>query len=401
MLVERSGFLGGIGTGAMLGVFCGLYDSGARPRQLATAFGWTLVRALLARRACFRSRFGNTYLVHYDPEQLKLLYDELMTRAGVRVMVHALCVSARVSGCRIESIDVHTRGEPLRIHASVFIDASGDADLAFRAGVPLQVGDGSGAIQPASAVFRMAEVDLHAAASLSRAEMNARMREDVETGAFALPRVSGSFYPTTNPGEVVVNMTRVFVNGADAVDLSRGEAEGRRQVWTYATWLRARVPGFANAYVSAVASILGLRETRRLIPHRWLNADSARAGERSDDEVGTGAWPFEVHDNSGSGTLLEWLPDRTVYSIPLSAVSAPAVENLLVCGRCLGAQGVAHASARVMGSCFSMGEGAGLVAAAASRTAVLEVPPELPDWHNSCLAPDDSCWPLPPEGVRA
>jgi hypothetical protein len=363
LLIERYGFLGGMGTAAMMGTFCGLYTSGPFPQQIPAGFGWTVVRHLLSRHAAYRSRFDRTFLVHYDPDVLKVIYDCLAEEAGVKVLLHSQCSHAEARNGAIEWMRVETRGEPLCIRARVYIDCSGDAELFYRAGAPVEFGDERGRVQPASAIFRMSNVDLVAASSLSRQQLNALMRSDCEGGMWPLGRLSGSFYPTTNPTEVVVNMTRINVNGVDAEDLSRGEREGRRQIQLYARWLRERVCGFRNSYISAIGVQLGLRETRRIVPQRWLTAGDLRAGFCSDQDLGAGAWPFEVHDPEGVGTHMEWLPDGTVYYIPLSAVTSPHLSNALSAGRCIGASPEAHASTRVMGTCFSLGEAVGTLAA--------------------------------------
>jgi hypothetical protein len=403
LLIERYGFLGGMGTAAMMGTFCGLYTSGPSPRPVPAGFGWTVVRHLLSKHAAYRSRFERTFLVHYDPDVLKVTYDCLAEEAGVKVLLHSLCTQVETDDGAIEWIRVETRDEPVCVRARVYIDCSGDAELFYRAGAPVELGDKRGRVQPASAIFRMANVDLALASSVSRQQLNALMRSDFDSGTWPLARLSGSFYPTTNPNEVVVNMTRVNVNGVDPEDLSRGEREGRRQIQLYARWLCKRVSGFSNAYVSAIGVQLGLRETRRIVPHRWLTASDLRAGYCSDQDLGAGAWPFEVHDPEGTGTRLEWLPDGTIYYIPLSAVTSPCLSNALAAGRCIGASSEAHASTRVMGTCFSLGEAVGALAADCAKR------PSDQLWRNGPLDKlrlfretsvlPESMWPEVPCGV--
>ncbi len=360
LLVERSGFLGGLGTGAAMGTFCGMYTSGPAPRAVPGWFGRAVVGYLSEVGATHRSLFGATELVHYDPDLLRVVYDRLTAEFGVRVLGHSVLVEAARADRRVESAIVATPGDPRRVEASVWIDASGDAVLCHRLGVPCRQRSGSEA-QPATLVFRMAAVDI--ARGPARAELNDRMRHDAASGRYDLPRVSGSYYPTSHHGEVVVNMTRVAVDGTDADDLTRAETAARRQVYEYARWLCERVPGFEKSYICAVAPQLGIRETRRLVGRTELDADWLRSGRHTDHDLGYGGWPFELHDPRGAGTRIEWLPDDTVYAVPADATRPPALDNLWAIGRCLSATPEAHASTRVMGTCFSVGEGAGAAAA--------------------------------------
>ena len=239
VLLERYGFLGGMGTAAAIGSFCGLYSSGPEPRPIATGIGWEIVAALAARAAAYRFTFGKTLLVHYDPEVLKVIYDELVTAARVRVIGHVAVAAAVTRERLVDHVVATTQGEALTVHADQWIDASGDAVLAYHTSAATELGD---ALQPATLVFRMANVDTARATGISRGELNERMRDAAARGAFALPRTSGGFYPTMHGGEVVINMTRVAVDGTNPEDMTRAEAEARRQVGEYARWLVAEMP---------------------------------------------------------------------------------------------------------------------------------------------------------------
>jgi hypothetical protein len=391
LLVEQQGFLGGMSTGAALGVFCGLYSSGPAPQPLSTGFGWQVVADLVAHDACYRGELGPTYLVHYDPDALKLAYDEAARAAGVRVMSHATLVDTASEGRRIVTAELTTPGGSTTVTARSWVDASGDAVLCHRAGASLEHRDKDSA-QPATLVFRMAGVDI-ACPLLPRAELNDLMHRDAVSGRFELPRTSGSLYATSHPGEVVLNMTRVSVDAVDAFDLARAEAVARRQVREYARWLVERVPGFQHAFVSMVAN-LGIRESRRLRGRTVMDATWLRSGRRTGADLGYGAWPMESHDPRGSGTRIEWLDDDTVYGVPSGAALPAELDNVWVVGRCLSADPEAHASTRVMGTCFSVGEGAGAVAATravdglAPDAAVADALRAVEGWRAAAIGPE-------------
>ncbi|BEK98306.1 FAD-dependent oxidoreductase [Nocardia seriolae] len=387
LLVERSGFLGGLGTGAAMGVFCGMYTRSAAPRPVPAWFGGTIVDRLRRLGACYQSPFGTTTLVHYDPDVLKTVYDDIVAEHGVGLLTHSTLVAATRTGRRAETATVVTPGRTRRIAAAEWIDASGDAALCVRLGIECRQQPGN-QTQPATLIFRMAGVD--SARGPSRTELNDRMRADAAGGRYDLPRTSGSFYPTVHDGEVVVNMTRVRVNGTDVDELAAAEAAACRQVREYACWLIERVSGFEQAHVSAVASHLGIRESRRLAGRLVLDADMLRGGRRTATDLGYGAWPLEIHDPGGSGTLIEWLPDDTLYGVPSDATRPQDLDNVRVVGRCMSTTAEAHASTRVMGTCFSVGEGAGAAAAHAARNAAAPgtaVTESLATWRAETTEP--------------
>lgn len=404
ILVERYGFLGGMGTGAIIGTFCGFYSSGDSPRPVATGFGWTVVQELLKRKAAYRFPFIKTLLIHYDSEILKLVYDELLIGSGAIVFLHGLCNEVETDGDGwITSLHISTRGEPITVEAKVFIDCSGDAELCYRAGAATQYGDANGNVQPATLIFRMSGVNWKSAATLSRTKLAELMHEDVKAGRFELPRVGGWFYPTTHRGEVVINMTRILrLNGVDPDDLTRGEQEGRRQVQEYARWLKLRATGFEHAYVSAVGTQIGLRETRRIVGTTELSAADLRAVRQWTDGVADAAWPMEIHSADSDRTRLEWLPDGVTYQIPLGALVPKDLTNVLVAGRCISASPEAHGSTRVMGTCFAVGEAAGAIAAQRSRDgrAAGDWTPgllhNLEQWRSQVGQAPEADWPAPP-----
>lgn len=399
-LVERYGFLGGIGTGGILGTICGLYTSGPRPRPLPTWFGWTVVRNLLLREAAYRSLFRKTALVHYDPEWLKIIYDELLAEAGVKLLLHALATEVVRRGDRMVSVTIATRGETIQLSANVFVDTTGDAELCSRAGLATLCGDERGGVQPGTLVFRMAGVDVQTALRLGRGMLNEQMKSDSESGYFALPYTGGSFYATTNKGEVVVNVTRVLgVNGTHPEELTKGEIQGRRQVQEYVRWFRERWQGFEHAYLSAAGVQLGLRETRRIIGRSQLLADGIRAGQRVESDLAIAAWPIEIHSSEGDGTRVEWLPDDCTYGIPLGAAVPRELTNVLVAGRCLSATREAMASSRVIGTCYSVGEAIGAVASRRARDQrdvgdwTVGTLTDVEAWRREAGEPGPNAWP--------
>jgi hypothetical protein len=258
----------------------------------------------------------------------------------------------------------------------VVIDASGDADLAYRAGVPCTMGK-DGRVQNPTMIFRMMGVDV--ARMLEALEgdtivppaISRRIEELHRAGAYRLPRSKIFLFPTPRPGEVLCNATRVIgadgreLNCAYNADLTEAELEGRRQVREYARFLREHVPGFERAFVNDTGVQVGVRQTRTVLGRYVLRNEDVVAGRKFPTGIAPSPWPIELH--SGERPQLVWLEDD-VYEIPYECLVPRDAEGLLVAGRCLSAEHEAMASARVTAQCFAMGEAAGVAAALAVRS---------------------------------
>jgi hypothetical protein len=171
-------------------------------------------------------------------------------------------------------------------------------------------------------------------------------------------------------------MTRVpRVDATDPVQLTRAEIEGRRQAWEYARFLHERVPGFERAVMVSTSPAIGVRESRRVHGRYRLTAEDVLAGRRSDDEIALCGAPIEDH-HAGADTRWRYVPDGGVYGVPYRCLLPAGVEGLLVAGRCFSATHDAHASARSMGTCMTMGQAAGTAAALAAASG--DVPGDLP-----------------------
>ena len=193
-------------------------------------------------------------------------------------------------------------------------------------------------------------------------------------GSEHLPRRSGNVIPTGRPGEVLVAMSRVAidgrpVDGGDAAALTLGEMLGREQAERCADFLRRRVPGFEEAFLSDTAPRLGIRETRRIRGRYALTGDDVLSGRHFDDGICRGAWPIELHVDDGR-TEWRFLDDGIWYTVPYRSLLPEGLRNVLVAGRCLSATREGFASARVLGPCLSEGQAAGVAAAVAKNSGV-------------------------------
>ncbi|MCC7455816.1 MAG: FAD-dependent oxidoreductase [Nitrospira sp.] len=376
LLVERYGFLGGMGTAGGVTNFAGLY--GQRDGTMVQLVRG-VVDELLERidhlgglNAPQDGLQGRIRVRSYDIPAYKCAADAWLAAAGVTPLLHASVVGVahdEHDAARLHALLVETKSGRGAIRARWFIDASGDADVAHHAGVPYELGDGHGDALYPSTMFRVGGVDAERAlAAVGRfGAIDALMR--AAAGRYRFPRDGAVLRPQRNPSEWRVNVTQVAnavgraVDATDAWQLSAGEAEGRRQVIEYLRFLRAEVPGFERAELIDIGTQLGVRETRRVSGAYQLSGDDVLGGARFADTIGLNAWPIERH----AAGRIEWAFARdarnTFNQLPWRMLLPQRASNLLVAGRCASMEHEGQSAARASGACFAMGQAAGTAAA--------------------------------------
>lgn len=367
LLVEQSGFLGGTGV-AVLDTFYGFYAPGGDQR-VVEGIGWELCDQLISSGQAFErpNTYGAGTGVTYEPEALKLAWDQLTSDAGAQVLHHCRLIAVVADDRRITGAVLDTKAGPRHLVARTLIDASGDAELAWRAGAAVDRPADENRVQPLTATFRLGGVDITKTPSQ---ELHRLMAQAADSGDYDLPRREGSSHRTVLPGVVHTNMTRV--SGIDATDpfaLSAAEGEGRRQASEYVRFLVNEVPGYEHAYLLGTAVWIGVRETRRLHGRYTLTREDVIGARDFEDTIARCGAPVEDHDGGGS-TIWEYVgPDGTpsgqTYGIPYRCLIPAGLDNTLVAGRCLSATHDAHASVRSMAQCMAMGQAAGTAAALA------------------------------------
>jgi 2-polyprenyl-6-methoxyphenol hydroxylase-like FAD-dependent oxidoreductase len=373
LLLERLAFLGGTATAVTLGGFCGfLRASNGQMHQVIGGL-W----AELEERGRRADALGQVRVhpsvrgVHglpYDPERMKLLFDTWLEEAGVRVLTEAQVVGVARETDRITAVFVESKGGRHAVLARNIIDATGDADVAARAGCGFALGE-AGQTQHASAMFRMAPVDRAAFAGITRAQQDERMEQAVAAG-LDLPRTTLAIYPGMDGVGMHLNATRVAWPDGRSFDWTdpwaraAAEREGRRQTALYEQAAREYLPGFGAARVNAMGAQLGIRESRLVEGDETLTEADVMGGVLGPTRIACTAWPVEDHA-PGRATIWRPLPDGFSYGIPFGSLVPRALDNLLVAGRCLSATHIAQASARVTAPCLAMGQAAGTAAAMA------------------------------------
>ena len=370
LLLERYGFPGGTST-QMLDTFYGFFTPGENSRKVVGGLPDRVVDALDAAGAVFLrpNTYGAGTGVNYNPERLKLVWDDLLVAAGVRVLLHTSLVAAEQDPAgRIAAAVISTKRGFFRIAARRFIDASGDADLCHLAGVPYEKAGVHEPAQTLTTTFRMSNVDLAAYERAGGKSFLMRaMAEAVDRGTHALPRKSGSLHAMNARGCISTVAVRVAdIDATDFEQLTTAEQEGRRQAFTYERFLRDCVPGFADSNIIGLSHQIGVRETRRVEGEYRLTKDDCLSVARFDDCVLLCGAPIEDHratTDGGEETAWAYVPGGDAYDVPYRTLVPRGRDELWVAGRCFSATHDAHASCRSMAQTMAMGQAAGTAAA--------------------------------------
>jgi len=385
ILIERYGFLGGAGTAAGLANFCGLHAKvDGEHRQVVHGIADDVLQRLKAVDALSAPHMlfgGRIQAQAYDVSAYKLVADQILASANVRPLFHALAV-----GFVRDHLLVETKSGRRAIRGEIFIDCSGDGDLAAWAGAPYEIGDGKGNMLYPSTMYRIGGVDPQKAGNAW--ERIAELMEAAEKQGRKFPRKKPIVRPQPNPVEWRANLTQIrnadgsAVSGIDAEQLAWGEVEGRRQVWDTFQFIRESTPGFERAYIAEIAPQIGIRETRRVRGEYQLSEDDVLDCADFPDAIGVNGWPVEEHV-AGNVEFRFQRTTKGYNQLPYRMLLPRGAENLLVAGRCASMTHGGQSAARVSGPCFVMGQAAGSAAHLCLKIGVrpLSLDPKLLQEH--------------------
>jgi hypothetical protein len=332
-----------------------------------------------------------------DPELMKILLTRLCVQAGVQVLFETAVVETILDGTTVSGIIIESKAGRQAVAAKVVIDCSADADVAARAGAPFVMGtdDAQNTMQPVSMFFTMNGVDIPRLAGWARTSNDFTSSEDFATGAIPDdPKdLAYGLYLTgftnmihrfeartgirlqreritlkTANGVMYVNATRVRdVDIFDPLQFTAAILECYRQIEAVARMLREELPGFEQATIGQISPVLGVRETRHIIGDYTLTGQDALEGRRFEDSIGADSSALDIHDPKGANTDFRSVQP---YDIPYRCLVPKTVEQLLVAGRCISADHIAHGRARNIPGCMTTGQAAGIAAAVAIEDGV-------------------------------
>lgn len=390
VLVERNSFLGGTATS-------GLGILGYLDRSGNTALGG-LAQEFIDRLMEVHGALGHFRCpVHnsispISPEWFKIVAVQMCREAGVDLLFNSELFDVRVENGRVREVSVFGKCTRTIISADVFIDATGDGDLAYLAGVPFVSGqDETGIMQPSTLMFTVTNYDLEKLLSFAEShpadfgikEAYAQnynpdffratpghcfigLTEMVKTakaaGDFDVPRNQFIYITTPTEGELAINTSRIInIDASDIYELSDGLALGYQQVYTLMRFMNKYVPGFENARLASIAPSLGIRETRHFKGEYRLTQENMYSDYVKEHAVAQSAYNIDIH--SGVKDHIDLTPVNEPFGIPYGCMVPVGIDGLLLSGRTICLDSVTFASARVMGPCIAVGEAAGEAAA--------------------------------------
>jgi hypothetical protein len=374
LLIERYGFLGGMGTAAGVTNFCGLHANvHGEMHRVVQGIATDLLGRIdrLGGLNAPHLILGKILAQAYDTAAYKIAADDLLASHHVDVLFHALGAGVMMDDARrINALMVETKGGRQAVVADIFIDCSGDGDLAAWAGARYEVGDNNGSMLYPSMMFRLNGVDPEKAGDAWRT-IPALMEAAEAAGTHRFPRKAAIVRPQRSAIEWRVNFTQLArtdgtaINGLEPDDLTRGEIEGRRQAVDAFNFLRT-VPGFEKSYIVDLPPQLGIRETRRIVGGHMLSGEDVLGCASFEDSIGVNGWPMESHVAGDVIFKFPPIPEsRGFNELPYRMLIPEGLDNLLVAGRCASMTHDGQSAARVSGACFAMGEAAGTAAALA------------------------------------
>ncbi len=384
LLIERYGFLGGMGTAAGVTNFCGLHANVHGEMHRVVQGVATELLARIDRLGGLNAPhlvLGKILAQAYDTAAYKIAADDLLAAHKVDILFHALGAGVVMDDARnIAALAIETKSGRQAVRANIFIDCSGDGDLAAWAGAPFEVGDGEGHMLYPSMMFRLNGID-PARAGEAWQTIPRLMAAAEAAGTHKFPRKAAIVRPQRSPVEWRVNFTQLAradgsaISGIVADDLTQGEIVGRRQAVEAFEFLRT-VPGFEQAYIVDLPPQLGIRETRRVTGGYCLTGEDVLGCASFSDSIGVNGWPIEAHVAGDVIFKFPPIPQSRGYNeLPYRMLVPEGIDNLLVAGRCASMTHEGQSAARVSGACFAMGEAAG--AAAAQSLAAKTRPREI------------------------
>lgn len=407
VLVEPNSYLGGAATASMVGPWMTNYY---KDTQVIRGVFQDIVDELVhyeGSTGTLKCPYDNPnetkgtggYITPFDPEILKFVLNKLVLESGCDILFNTFVDHVEASGDHIHFVGLRSKSSASKLEANVFIDATGDGDIAVAAGAKFEQGRASdGLTQPVSALFKMSYIDMDAFIdyTLEHKEefvwvsypilpsnlppyfsdrmvclsgFNRLIAEGQQSGELQLGRERITLFSDHRKGDMLFNATRLNrIDGTKNEDLIRAEIELREQVISLARFARTYLPGFAHASISSVASRAGVRETRRIIGDYVLTQEDVLKGKQHDDGIAKGCFPIDIHSPHDKTNV--WVELEDAYDIPYRCLLPVGLDNVLLAGRNISATHEAMASSRVQSHCMAMGQAAGVAAAMAAEQGV-------------------------------
>lgn len=374
IIIEQTGCFGGMGTAGLVPCFCP-YSYSDEP--FIKGIGFEILERLRAKQGTGGNVKGFVW-VAIDAEKLKLVYDEMIKECKVKTLFFTFFSDVIKKGNSIKGIIIDNKSGRQVIFGKIIIDATGDADVAAKSGVPFAKGDKRGKLQGVTCCFNVAGVDTKRFKSwrnkLKKGQFDRIVANEQKHGGLLKPFPDAEYrlncLHNAYPDILGFNAFHTFnIDGTKADDLTYAITRGRELAHFYVEMAKKKFPGFKNAKIASTATLPGIRETRLIKGEYKLTADDFFKSRSFYDNIGVYDYYIDIH-NSGktlksikaSHKMIHYQPKGKYYGIPYRSILPKGINNLLVPGRSLSSDRVMQGSIRVMPACFAMGEAAGAAA---------------------------------------
>ena len=340
----------------------------------------------------------NIWVVMVNPKIMGFAVLKTLAAHGVDILPYTQVEDVVQENGLVSCLTARSKTDSYRIYAKQYIDCTGDGDVAYMCGVPYEMGDDNGELQPMTMVFQIRNIHPREVLSfvLEHPE-NCGLGENPNSPKTAkelaqelydlgIPKLffsgkgpllqkgiaSGELHSCSmlafNPNAkdlsvVTVNTTRLVTKDCTSADvLGRTMLELTEQVENAFRFIKNNIPGCQDAVLDGIAPRLGIRESRRILGEYYLTGEEVSGGVKREDGVCKGGHEVDIHGKE-KNHLRRTIKNAGSYDIPLGCLIPKGMRNLTMAGRCLSADRVAHSSARVMGTCMAMGQAVGTAAA--------------------------------------
>lgn len=358
-IIEYFSKPGGVPVSGILGIVSGFRKD--EERVVGGSFWQELVQRCEQLGGVTRR---NGWGARFEPEKLSFVLLDMLSENNISLALLTQLVAAEVRERRVEHVFLSSKAGLEAWRAGLFVDATGDGDLAALAGAEFCYGrESDGKVQSSSLTFKLGGIDLERvpATMVDASKIWAAHEHTVPTNHTVI-----TYLPGTN-GEAAVNMTHILdCDPLTHEGLLRIRKEGTAQAFEIAEFFRGHLPGFEKCYVAQTAMQPGVREGRRILGDYVLTAEDVIEGRDFPDQIARGCWGIDIHNPiAPHGDVMPHFNIKRSYGIPYRCITPRGFDNLYIAGRAISATHEAHASSRINGSCIAIGEAIGLAAPSA------------------------------------
>lgn len=367
LLVEKNQHLGGAASNSLINPFmkyCIQRDDGLA--RLNNGFFGKIVDTM---REMGGLNEADKLNVVFNGEYLKFILENSCVENNVNVLYGTMVTGAECVGGVINKISIFNRDGAGEVTADFYIDCSGDANLAYYAGVPFMLGRAEDNLcQPMTLCFWISNVDTEKYKK-EKPLINPKYKELQSKGLITNSRENVLIFNNIAPGILHFNTTRVVgLNPTDAADVTKAQFIARRQVFEMYDFLKNNFECFKNSVLLLSAPEIGVRESRKIEGEYLYTQEDIINFTKFEDSIACGCYEIDIHNPCGTGTHLIYLDRTKYYTIPYRSLIPKGVKNMLVAGRCISSTHEAQSAYRIMPIICNIGEAAGCAVACAAKS---------------------------------